>query len=43
MGEDAIFSNPGGIGDWTIPDASTNSNAGTSDNMGEVDRKSDTP
>ena len=38
MGEGATFST-----DWTIPDVSTNSNNGTSDNMGESDRKSDTP
>ena len=38
LGEGATFST-----DWTIPDASTNSNTGTSDNMGVGDRKSDTP
>ena len=39
MGEDATWDGT----DWTIPDASTNSNAGTTQNMAEASRVTDTP
>lgn len=39
MGEDATWDGT----NWTIPDASTNSNAGTTANMAEASRVTDTP
>lgn len=39
MGEDATWDGS----NWTIPDASDNDNAGTSENMAEVDRVTDLP
>jgi hypothetical protein len=44
MGENATFSNPGGAGNWTIIDqGSATNNNGTSVNMEEADRKTNTP
>lgn len=44
MGENATFSNPGGVGNWTLLDQGTGSNNnGTSVNMEEADRKENTP
>tara|TARA_R100000278_G_scaffold60916_1_gene49558 strand:+ start:1386 stop:2468 length:1083 start_codon:yes stop_codon:yes gene_type:complete len=43
MGEEATFSNPGGTGNWTLTDQGTGSNDGTSVNMEEADRTTDTP
>ena len=44
MGENATFSNPGGVGDWTMVDqGSGTNNDGTSVNMEEADRKTNTP
>jgi len=39
MGEGATWDGS----NWSIPDASSNSNTGTSENMDEVDRETDTP
>ncbi len=43
MGEEATFSNPGGTGNWTLTDQGTGANNGTSVNMEEADRTTDTP
>jgi len=44
MGENATFSNPGGAGNWTIVDqGSGTNNNGTSVNMEQADRKTNTP
>ena len=39
MGEGATWDGS----NWSIPDASSNSNTGASENMDEVDRETDTP
>ncbi len=44
MGENATFSNPGGVGNWTLLDKGTGSNSnGTSANMEEDDRTQNYP
>jgi len=43
MGEEATFSNPGGTGNWILVDQSSEGNNGTSQNMEESDRTTDTP
>ncbi len=43
MGENATFSNPGGVGDWTLTNQGTGSNNATSNNIEEADRKENVP
>lgn len=43
MGDGDTYSNPGGIGEWTLVDQGSGGNNGTSVNMGENNRVLDTP
>jgi hypothetical protein len=43
MGEEATFSNPGGVGNWTLTDQGSGSNNATSVNMEELDRNQNVP
>ena len=43
MGEEATFSNPGGVGNWTLVDQGSGGNNGTSANMEEADVVEDAP
>jgi len=43
MGDKATYSNPGGLGNWTLTDQGSGGNDGTSNSMGETNRVLDTP
>ena len=43
MGEAATYSNPGGLGNWTLTDQGSGGNDGTSNSMDETNRVLDTP
>jgi len=43
MGEEATYSNPGGVGNWTLTDQGSGGNDGTSNGMDENNRVLDTP
>ena len=43
MGEEATYSNPGGVGNWTLTDQGSGGNDGTSSGMTESNRVLDTP
>jgi hypothetical protein len=43
MGDGDTFSNPGGIGNWTLTDNGSGGNDATSVNMEEADRVTDVP
>tara|TARA_S200002703_G_scaffold105340_1_gene91428 strand:- start:3278 stop:4009 length:732 start_codon:yes stop_codon:yes gene_type:complete len=43
MGDEATYSNPGGVGNWTLVDQGSGGNNGTSDGMDENNRVLDTP
>ena len=43
MGDEATYSNPGGVGNWTLTDQGSGGNDGTSNGMDENNRVLDTP
>jgi len=43
MGDKATYSNPGGVGNWTLTDQGSGGNDGTSNGMDESNRVLDTP